>query len=164
MTNATRAPAGHRFRMWLDPPAYPDCIFGNYESNCVQKLKEYLREGSVCVDVGANLGYFSIVMPRLVGEDGQVVEFEPMPDTHEILCRNIRLTQITKTKIVCAVVGHVSESVRLSSQPSGKFSKTAGTTGWKELRTPRSYLRCYLSKSTFGDQWRANRYWDCSPN
>ena len=128
---APAGPAGNRFRMWLDPAAYSDFIFGTYESNCAQKLIENLRQGSVCVDVGANLGYFSILMSRLVGEEGQIFAFEPMPDTYEILCKNINLNHICNTKTVRAALSHESGSVRLFTGPSERLSKTASMVGYR---------------------------------
>ena len=137
-TEFALAPAGNRFRMWLDPAAYSEFIFGTYELNCVQKLTENVRQGSICVDVGANLGYFSILMSRLVGEDGQIIAFEPMPDTSEVLCQNIRLNHLTSTKIVRAAISHESGSVRLFSELSGRFSKTASMVGYRLERARRT--------------------------
>ena len=49
-----------------------------------------LKYGSTFVDVGANVGYFSVLASRLVGPTGKVHAFEPAPDTLPILKRNLR--------------------------------------------------------------------------
>ncbi len=48
-----------------------------------------LRPGGVCVDVGANLGYFSTLAASLVGDSGSVFAFEPDPDNFSLLERNL---------------------------------------------------------------------------
>jgi FkbM family methyltransferase len=128
---APAGPRGNRFRMWLSPAAYSDFVFGTYESICAQKLAENVKQGAICVDVGANLGYFSILMSRLVGETGQVIAFEPMPDTFEILCKNVSLNQLTNTKTVRGAVSNESASVQLFTEPSVALSKTASMIAYR---------------------------------
>src|ERR1700689_4806627 len=55
-------PRNNRFQMWLYPMADTGFILGMYEPGCTDVLRQYARRGSLCVDVGANLGYFSIFM------------------------------------------------------------------------------------------------------
>lgn len=61
-------------------------IWEPYETSLVIKL---LSPGSVFVDVGANLGYFSVLAASLVGESGSVVAFEPDPANFELLTASI---------------------------------------------------------------------------
>lgn len=60
-------------------------IWEPYETSLVQSR---LQHGSVFVDVGANIGYFTIVAASLVGESGQVYAFEPDPANFELLQKN----------------------------------------------------------------------------
>jgi FkbM family methyltransferase len=117
--------------MWLNPAAYSDFIFGTYESTCYKKLTENLGVGLVGVDIGANLGYFSILMGRLVGESGRIFAFEPMPDTYESLCKNISLNHLSNTSTVNAAVSDKAGSIRLFTEPSAKLSKTASMVGYR---------------------------------
>ena len=50
-----------------------------------------IRPGDVVVDLGANVGYYTILRGKLVGEIGRVYAFEPDPVGFEILRRNVRL-------------------------------------------------------------------------
>ena len=50
-----------------------------------------LQRGDVFVDVGANIGYFSVLAACLVGEGGQVFAFEPDPDNFRLLRDNVAL-------------------------------------------------------------------------
>jgi FkbM family methyltransferase len=57
-------------------------------------VKSYLRPGMVFVDVGANIGYYTILAGRLVGSQGIVVAVEPEPWNFQILSRNIRRNRL----------------------------------------------------------------------
>lgn len=52
-----------------------------------------LRPGMAVVDAGANVGYFSVLLAKLLGRTGRVFAFEPAPDNHFILEANALLTQ-----------------------------------------------------------------------
>jgi len=63
-------------------------IWEPYETSLALAL---LREGDVFVDVGANIGYFSIVAGSVVGASGRVFAFEPDPQNCALLQRNVHL-------------------------------------------------------------------------
>jgi len=65
-------------------------IWEPYETSLVLSL---LRPGHVCVDVGANIGYFSILAAAVVGEAGAVFAFEPDPGNFALLQANAVLNQ-----------------------------------------------------------------------
>lgn len=51
-------------------------------------LVQFLKEGDVCLDVGANVGFYTLLTSSLVGEGGKVYAFEPTPRTFDILRKN----------------------------------------------------------------------------
>lgn len=59
-------------------------------------LMRFVRPVTCVVDAGANVGYFSLLMAKLVGEHGLVVSFEPDERTFEDLSRNIELNNLQK--------------------------------------------------------------------
>ena len=62
---------------------------GVYELNTTEFIKSTLKPGQVFVDVGANMGYFSVLASDLVGGDGKVFSFEPDKKNCELLIENI---------------------------------------------------------------------------
>jgi FkbM family methyltransferase len=52
-------------------------------------LRHWIRSGMTVVDVGANLGLYTIFLSRLVGESGQVLAFEPDPGLFELLEKSV---------------------------------------------------------------------------
>ena len=53
-------------------------LFGNYEVDETRFFKEQIQPTDICLDVGGNVGYFSLLMSRLAS-DGSVHVFEPIP-------------------------------------------------------------------------------------
>jgi len=63
--------------------------FGVWEPNLTHWLQQRLRPDDVFVDVGANVGYFTLLASQLVGTGGAVVAIEAFPLTNAALRRNV---------------------------------------------------------------------------
>jgi FkbM family methyltransferase len=75
---------------------------GFWESWVTLALARLLYGGNWCVDVGANYGYFTLLMAGLVGPEGRVVACEPIPAlAGDYLPRNLALNGFEKTVEVC---------------------------------------------------------------
>jgi FkbM family methyltransferase len=59
-----------------------------------------LEKGDIFIDVGANIGYYSVVASRRVGPEGRVVAIEACPDTARQLRKNVHLNRCTNIEIV----------------------------------------------------------------
>lgn len=66
-------------------------FFAEFEPLTVTLFRESLRPGSVVLDIGAHIGYYSVLAAQAVGSEGRVFAFEPGPDNFEILERNIAI-------------------------------------------------------------------------
>lgn len=66
-----------------------------YEPEVMHVLLRTLRPGDFCVDVGANLGFHTLLMSSLVGKDGMVLAYEPGLNVQEDLKRNLALNSAT---------------------------------------------------------------------
>jgi FkbM family methyltransferase len=64
-------------------------FFGFWEPNLTHFMKRIIKEGDSVVDVGANIGYYTLLMSQLAGKDGSVVAIEASPATFEKLTKNI---------------------------------------------------------------------------
>ncbi len=80
--------------LWGDPMTYylPEgqaiYYYGFFEANLTNFLINFLKEGDCFIDIGAHVGYYSVLTSRLVGESGSVHSFEPTPRTFESLKEN----------------------------------------------------------------------------
>ncbi len=66
-------------------------FLGEYEPFISSIAERLVRKGDICLDVGANFGWYSTLMARHAGTEGQVHSFEPVPKTFAQLERNIEL-------------------------------------------------------------------------
>jgi FkbM family methyltransferase len=82
-------------------------VLGTSETEVQTWLADILRRGDVFWDLGANIGFFTLLGARLVGPEGTVVAFEPWPQNAEQLQRNAELNGFTQV---------VTERVAVSSQ------------------------------------------------
>ena len=69
-----------------------DHIWEKYKTELFKKL---VRKGMVVVDIGAGIGYYSLIAAKLVGRNGIVYAFEPEPINYELLCKNIEVNGYT---------------------------------------------------------------------
>ena len=78
-------------------------------------LQRYVRAGARCVDVGANIGYFTIMLAQLAGENGLVTAYEPVPENFAVLRLNADLANQDNARItaVNAAVSDDHEPVRI---------------------------------------------------
>lgn len=67
------------------------CNFGLWEPDITAAISDILNDGDVFVDVGANIGYYSLLGASLVGEQGRVFAIEPHPKVFALLQQNIAL-------------------------------------------------------------------------
>jgi FkbM family methyltransferase len=62
---------------------------GNFEPVETEIVKKEIKENDIVLDVGANIGYYSLIFAQLIGKSGKVYSFEPDPTNFEILKKNI---------------------------------------------------------------------------
>ena len=88
-----------------------------FEPEILAALQRWVRRGDTVVDIGANIGYFTAHLARLVGADGCVHAFEPDPANFALLAENMRANKLTWVQLHQAAVGaqagqatlHISE-------------------------------------------------------
>jgi FkbM family methyltransferase len=83
-----------------DKPLLLGQLAGGYEQETRQRIEATLRPGDTFVDVGANIGFFTLLASRRVGPEGRVIAFEAMPGTSEILRRNVDANRLSNVEVV----------------------------------------------------------------
>jgi len=74
-------------------------VYGEYEGHIAELFRQVLHEGDVVLDIGANLGVFTVLSARLCGSRGEVHAFEASPAMKDILERNVALNSATNVTI-----------------------------------------------------------------
>jgi FkbM family methyltransferase len=90
---------------------------GTFEAHCLRILGRVLHPGSVFVDVGANIGLYTVEAGRLVGGQGTVVSVEAAPPHIGALERNIRLNRLANVQVIPHAAGAEIGSATLSLAP-----------------------------------------------
>ncbi len=69
----------------------PHIYCGAFEWEEREWLLNELKPGDVFYDIGANVGYFTLLAAEICGKNGQVVSFEPVKETFASLSENVQL-------------------------------------------------------------------------
>jgi FkbM family methyltransferase len=98
---------------------------GKYEPYTTRLVQNMLKPGMVAVDVGANIGYYTIIFARQVGSQGKVYAFEPQMTNCEVLSKSINANGFDSTvTLVQKAVSNVNgnNQLFLSVPGSGQAS------------------------------------------
>lgn len=75
---------------------FPDVVFsfiylyGYSEEGLTTMVLKYLKPGMIFFDIGAHIGYETLLSSKIVGDEGKVFSFEPTPSTYNLLYKNTR--------------------------------------------------------------------------
>ncbi|WP_019948788.1 FkbM family methyltransferase [Hymenobacter aerophilus] len=84
---------------------YPELFF----------LEKIVRPGFVCLDIGANLGYYSVALSRLVGPTGRVLAVEPIPAFQAIWHDNVQLSSYDNLTLLPYALGSENTTVQMGT-------------------------------------------------
>lgn len=110
-------------------------LFGFYEIMLRQdylKGGQTLREGDTVIDVGANIGAFTVLAARIVGPKGRVIAIEPDKPTYQQLVRNIALNKLTNVVALNCALGETDGKGVLYSGAISLFSSMYSTVDGRE--------------------------------
>ena len=93
---------------------------GVYELGTVSILQKLLNKGDVFVDVGANIGFLSLVASAKVGHSGRVYAFEPVPSTFEILKTNKQINNFEQLCLNQFALGNKNENLKIFNEKNNR--------------------------------------------
>jgi FkbM family methyltransferase len=107
-----------------DPVVSGALALGVYEPYYTKLFRDSLRPGMTIVDIGANLGYYTVLGSRYAS---RVIAFEPEPENYALLRKNIATNQLTNTTLEQVAIGDKAGSLDLYFDPTnrGKHSLLA---------------------------------------
>lgn len=120
---------------------------GLYDYNNMQLMRLLLEPGGCFVDVGANIGAYSLVASE--ASRGRVIAFEPHPDTCATLRRNVARNARRNVEVVCAAVGRINGQVAITDTPGSSIThivSRAGTAGPDTICVPMLRLDTLLGE------------------
>jgi FkbM family methyltransferase len=121
-------------KMELYPGDYIDTWLytgADFEPHIVRLFLKFLEPGDHVLDIGANIGYFSLIASGLVGEGGKVYAFEPSPLNLERLRKNIQLNNHQNVLVIPKAVSN-NNGTFLINLPVGPI-KNSGRSSFRVL-------------------------------
>lgn len=94
-------------------------LFGIHEPLTTNVLRGFLRRDMVCMEIGANIGYYLLLEASIIGPKGRIIAIEPAPRTFEYLRRTVSMNQLNNVDIYQCAIGNVDGTVDFVV---GKFS------------------------------------------
>jgi FkbM family methyltransferase len=124
-----RSGAAKGIRLFIDPGREKFYWTGTHEPHVQQALVSLLKPGMTFWDVGAHIGFFTLLASRLVGRSGQVRAFEPMPQTRERLEKSIKLNHVKNVFVQDCALGSTDADSILHVPTSTTMSTLIPQTG-----------------------------------
>ena len=106
------------------------CWLGSYEYEQRLIFERYVGAGDVVFDVGANVGFYTLVSSALVGSTGQVVAFEPLPRNLYFLRAHLSMNHIDNVTVIDKAVADQTGIVKFKrheSRSMGRISDEGDT-------------------------------------
>ena len=92
-------------KKWIVGSSVHGCWLGSYEFPKQALFVKTIQPGSVVFDIGAHVGYYTLLAAELVGKSGQVCALEPFPRNLGYLRRHIQLNRYQNVQVLPVAVG-----------------------------------------------------------
>lgn len=101
-------------RMFLDKrDSLGLSVRGIYEPFETETVQKEIKEGDIVLDIGANIGYYTLIFAKIVGENGKIFAFEPDPTNFLLLKKNVEINGYKNVILIEKAVFNKTEKARL---------------------------------------------------
>ena len=130
----------HDHKMYLPNKGFMEySTFGIYGELDTLAVESIVQPGDYVIDVGAAIGYYTLILARAVGKNGLVIAFEPKKERLPILTKNIKVNQYKNVKLE-------NKAILPKDVKSTFFSRSDGVAGLRFIANPQKkyyYLDTY---------------------
>ena len=138
------------YRMSIDWNRFRSFIYGTWEPEVIGAVTATIKSGMTVVDIGAHIGYYTLLFAKCVGPNGRVVAFEPLPVNFELLKRNIQLNELPYVQTFSQAVFSRNEEIILTvpdDLPHSGDASVYHSRGTKQFRVPAIALDTFCDSS-----------------
>lgn len=89
-----------RGKRWIAGSSNHGCWLGSYEFEKQRAIARAVRPGMVCWDVGAHVGFYTLLFAQLTGPKGKVYAFEPVPENLAYLRRHVAMNGFRNVEVL----------------------------------------------------------------
>lgn len=97
-----------RGKKWIVRSYNHGCWLGSYEYEVRLLFEKSVKPGQVVFDLGAHVGFYTLLASELVGPNGKVIAFEPLPRNIGYLKKHVQLNQCSNVQIVESAVSNMN--------------------------------------------------------
>jgi FkbM family methyltransferase len=88
-----------KLAVYRDTPNYY-WLDDRYEAETIAFLREYAKQGAIVADIGAHIGFYTLLLSRYVGGTGTVLALEPDPANLVRLRQNLKINSINNVRVI----------------------------------------------------------------
>jgi FkbM family methyltransferase len=114
---------------WIVGSSTHGCWLGSYEHEKRRAFESEIFAGGTVFDVGAHVGFYTLLASKLAGPEGRVVAFEPVPRNLLFLREHLRLNRVKNVEVVEAAASSRSGSVSFDLGPTHTMGAVTGSGG-----------------------------------
>jgi len=119
-------------------------ITNNFE---ISFCKEKIQKDMNILDIGANVGYYTLHLAALVGDKGKVFAFEPDPSNFSILEKNVNLNNFRNVILI-------NKAVSNSLSPTTLFQNSSNTGGHSIIKTENTDKKITVETTTLDEYFK----------
>ena len=132
--------------------------FGIWEPNITHWISSSLKAGDCFIDVGANIGYYSLLASKLVGESGKVVAVEAAPWIHAMLNKQIELNRLRNVRTVSAAAAETRGVLKIFAGAADNIGSTTTVSSRLSSEKPAAEVKAFpLSEILTEDEVKRTR-------
>jgi FkbM family methyltransferase len=113
-------------KKWIVGSCTHGCWLGSFEYKKGIIFEKKINKGTIVLDLGANVGYYSLLASILVGPRGMVFSFEPLPRNIYFLKKHIQLNNIKNVRVIEAAVSDCDGFANFYVEGSDRYSSSKG--------------------------------------
>lgn len=114
-----------RGKCWIAGSWNHGCWLGSYEAEKQRRIIQLVRQGMVCWDVGAHVGYYTLLFAELLRVAGKVFAFEPVPANLDLLGRHVLVNRCANVQILPCALADFDGRAEFAPGPNSSMGRIA---------------------------------------
>ena len=101
-------------------------LYGQFSSGESSLFQHFVKPGSTALDIGANIGVFTVALCRCATPSGRILAFEPQPEVFNVLSTNVEQNALTNVTLYQAGIGQEAGTLNVPSVDYGAHGNFGG--------------------------------------
>jgi len=114
-----------RGHWWITGSSNHGCWLGSYEYAKQRLFARSIRTGDIVFDIGANVGFYTLLAAARVRPGGAVVAFEPLHQNTRFIHHHLRINHVDGVRVIEAAVGRENGSARFQPHASSAMGRVS---------------------------------------